>query len=419
MPQREQTFRMLLPLVLVGLWTLALVGCVDAPRKTSAPGNGADNTRIDAPSASGGPLSNLYRERTGTTRRISSHDKTGANGDRVSIEPGETKTIADIQGAGIIRHIWCTISHRDPLYRRNLVLRIYWDGSETPSVESPIGDFFGQGWSEHYLMNSLPIVAGPKDGRGLNCYFPMPFAREAKITVENQSDIQCRAFYFYVDYEEHASMDDPLRFHAWWNRELTTPANDVESERDANGDVKRTLSDSDNYLIVDAEGRGHYVGINYFVDSPTPRWYGEGDDMFTIDGEAWPPRLHGTGTEDYFNSSWCPNEVFQHPYFGYPRVNDKIGWLGRTHCYRFHIEDPILFEKSLRASIEHGHANSLTLDICTVAYWYQTLPHKPFPALPTRDERKPLRAINHDDIQRWREAWRESKGGGTLWGTER
>ena len=132
--------------------------------------------------------------------------------------------------------------------------------------------------------------------------------------------------------------------------------------------------------------QGHYVGVNYFVDCPTPLWYGEGDDMFLVDGEPWPGSLHGTGTEDYFNSSWCPKELYAHPYFGYARVNGETGWLGRTHCYRFHLEDPVYFEKSLRASIEHGHANSLTLDLATVAYWYQTEPHKTFRADPAQRE---------------------------------
>ncbi len=364
------------------------------------------------------PLGNLYRSREGKTGRISSYDVTGGNADRFTIASGETKTLAEISGAGVIRHIWCTISHPDPLYRRNLVLRMYWDGSPEPSVESPIGDFFGQGWGEEYLMWSLPLAAAPAGGKAMNCYFPMPFAKGAKITVENQSDEECRAFYFYIDFEAHESMDDDLRFHAWWNRELTEPVAEDENEWALFREQDKNPTDEHNYLILDTEGRGHYVGINYYVESPTPMWYGEGDDMFVIDGEAWPPRLHGTGTEDYFNSSWCPKEPFQHPYFGYPRVNNDIGWLGRTHCYRFHIEDPVMFEKSLRVSIEHGHADCLTLNLCTVAYWYQTLPHKPFPLLPGKEARQPMKKIDVRDIHKWREAWRQSKGGGVLWGNE-
>ena len=149
-------------------------------------------------------------------------------------------------------------------------------------------------------------------------------------------------------------------------------------------------------------------------------WYGEGDDMFFIDGEPWPSRLHGTGTEDYFNTSWSPNNLYQHPFFGYARVNDKVGWLGKTHVYRFHLTDPIYFDKSLRATIEHGHDNNLTLELATVAYWYQTEPHKAFPKFPTREERTLKPEIDTVEIHRWRDAWRKSQGNGaTLWGNER
>jgi hypothetical protein len=169
---------------------------------------------------------------------------------------------------------------------------------------------------------------------------------------------------------------------------------------------------------VDAEGEGHYVGVNYYVNSPSPMWYGEGDDMWQIDGEEWPYSLHGTGTEDYFNSSWCPKEVYMHPFFGYPRVNDNIGWLGKTHCYRFHVQDPIIFKNSLKGTIEHGHANNMTLEIATVAYWYQKEPHKPFPAMVSAEERKPRKDIDFIDIHKWRDAWRKAREYDRLWGNE-
>jgi len=148
-------------------------------------------------------------------------------------------------------------------------------------------------------------------------------------------------------------------------------------------------------------------------------WYGEGDDMIFIDGEGWPPSLHGTGTEDYFNTSWSPNTLFSHPYYGYARVNGDLGWLGRTHVYRFHIADPIYFDKSLRFTIEHGHNNNLTLDLASVAYWYQTEPHKVFPPLPDRAARAPKPFIDVVEIHRWRDAWRKAMGNdSTLWGNE-
>jgi len=148
-------------------------------------------------------------------------------------------------------------------------------------------------------------------------------------------------------------------------------------------------------------------------------WYGEGDDMIFIDGEPWPPSLHGTGTEDYFNTSWSPNTLFSHPFYGYARVNDDIGWLGRTHVYRFHVSDPVYFDESLRFTIEHGHNNNLTLDMATVAYWYQTGTHKPFPPLPDREARAPKPFIGVVDIHRWRHEWRKNMGADpTLWGRE-
>lgn len=251
----------------------------------------------------------------------------------------------------------------------------------------------------------------------------MPFGDGARIEVENQSDEPIHAFYYYVDYEQHTNglPGEMGRFHAWWNRQRPGPQagqGDRENEWGTLGVEAKNPSDANNHVFVHAVGQGHYVGINYFMDCPTPLWYGEGDDMFLVDGEPWPGSLHGTGTEDYFNSSWCPKELYAHPYFGYARVNDETGWLGRTHCYRFHLEDPVHFQTSLRASIEHGHANSLTLDLATVAYWYQTEPHRPFPALLPKAQRQPLPPIGVVDIHKWRDSWRREMGGGPLWGNE-
>ncbi|MCX7011314.1 MAG: DUF2961 domain-containing protein [Candidatus Sumerlaeota bacterium] len=365
------------------------------------------------------PLDSLARLRAGRTKRISSYNRDGGNADKITIAPGEVVTIAKMRGPGCIRHIWFTVAHQDPMYRRNMILRMYWDGSKNPSVECPVGDFFGQGWGEEYLFAALPLAASPKAGKALNSYFPMPFAGGAQITVENDSEKPCGALYYYVDYEEYDKAQPDLgRFHAFWSRSRNEPTEGHENEWRLFTEFAKNLTDKFNHPIVDAEGRGHFVGVNYYVDSPTPLWYGEGDDMYFIDGEPWPPSLHGTGTEDYFNSSWCPKEIYIHPYFGYPRVNEQTGHLGRTHCYRFHIEDPIIFHKSLRGNIERGHADSLTTDIVTVAYWYQTLPHKPFPALPNRAGRQNMPPIGPREIHRWREAWRQLQGGGNLWGHE-
>ncbi len=371
-----------------------------------------------------GPLSHLYRLTDSRTRRISSYDRTGGNADRIQIAAGETVTLAEIAGPGVIRHIWMTIASRDPMIRRNAILSMYWDDESTPSVLCPIGDFFGQGWGESYPFMSLPLAAGPMSGRALNSYFPMPFGSGARITVHNDSEHPMNALYYAIDYEVFPEAPSEAgRFHAWWNRELTEPG-EADPERRENewstlGPEGKNASDAQNYVFCELEGRGHVVGVQYYVDNPGPIWYGEGDDMWLVDGERWPGSLHGTGTEDFFNGAWSPNELYAHPYFGYARIPSGLGWMGRTHCYRFLLEDPIHFTRSLRASIEHGHANSLTLDIASVAYWYQSEPHRPFGALPAREKRQNLPALGTVDVHRWRDAWRRSLGGGKLWGNER
>jgi len=370
------------------------------------------------------PTLELARLQPGAkSRRVSSYDVTGGNGDNVSkIARGTRRDIFDVKGAGIITHIWVTIAPPPPaLSRHDIILRMYWDGEEAPSVEAPIGDFFGQGWDESYPFAALPLAAGPREGRGMVCYFAMPFATGARIEIENDTEKQIDAFYYYVDYTELASLPPDLgRFHAWYNHALTEALPDGENEWSVLGEQGKNTTGDRNYLIADIMGKGHYVGVNYYVDNPSVMWYGEGDDMFFIDGEKWPPSLHGTGTEDYFNTSWSPNELFQHPYYGYGRVPSGTGWLGRTHVYRFHVSDPVYFDKSLRFSIEHGHNDNLTLDLSSVAYWYQQEPHKPFPPFPSRASRAPMPPIDVVDIHLWRHEWRKSKGSlPQLWGNEK
>jgi hypothetical protein len=353
-------------------------------------------------------------------RRISSYDKTGNNRDNLgNIGPGETRTIAEISGAGIINHIWITIAPGpDRLNRSDLILRMYWDGNTFPSVESPIGPFFGQGWNEQYNYASLPLSAGPGNGTGLSSYFAMPFAKGARIEIENQSDVKIDAFYYYVDYYEMKELPESLgRFHAWYNHELTEALETGENEWGLVAPQGENKTGEKNYVFADIKGKGHFVGINYYVHCPTPMWYGEGDDMWFIDGETT-PSLIGTGTEDFFNTSWCPKEKFSHPYFGYPRVNNDIGWLGRTHVYRFFINDPVYFDKSLKATIEHGHENNLTLDLASVAYWYQNEAGI-LPLAPSKEDRKLKPMIGSNEIHKWRHEWRKNKGNGTkLWGNE-
>ena len=370
-----------------------------------------------------GPTLELARLQKGVkSRRVSSYDVSGGNNDRFEgLAPGSRRDLFNVKGAGVINHIWVTIAPPPPaLSRHDVILRMYWDGETSPSVEAPIGDFFGQGWDESYPFAALPLAAGPREGRALVSYFPMPFASGARIEVENDSTQKIDAFYYYVDYVELQSLPAELgRFHASYNHALTEALPDGENEWSVLGPQGKNTTGERNYLIADIEGKGHYVGVNYYVDCPSPMWYGEGDDMFWIDGERQ-PSLHGTGTEDYFNTSWSPNVLYQHPYFGYARVNGSTGWMGRTHVYRFHVADPVFFERSLRFSIEHGHDNNLTLDLSSVAYWYQSEPHKPFTALPSREARKPKPRIGEVEMHLWRDAWRKARGsGGLLWGNEK
>lgn len=364
-------------------------------------------------------LSQLYQTRTGRRRRESSWNRSGANADRYVVDPGATHTLAEIQGAGCVRHIWITINSPEQDYLRKLVLRAYWDGSDEPSVETPVGDFFGVGHGRVSNYWSLPlnmVTGGQPESQSraaMNCFFPMPFERGARITVENQGEEPVAALYYYVDYETYAALPgDALRFHAWWRRENPTPARiDLGSGPSS---FRRTnelinLDGRDNYLVLDVEGRGHFVGCVLSIDhvNPIPNfgWFGEGDDFFWIDGEE-KPSLMGTGTEDYFCQAWgYPGGFNSMPYHGisYP-VNPSEGttrYSGKWTMFRFHVEDPIMFERSLRFSIEHGHANVHANDYSSVAYWYQTLPHKPFPKLAAAHERLPI-----PDVEGLRRYWK-------------
>ena len=354
------------------------------------------------------------------SKRVSSYDRSGGNGDNVShVADGAKVNIMDVIGAGIITHIWITLAPgAEVLNRNDVILRVFWDGKSYPSVEAPIGAFFGNGWGEAYNFVSAPLAVTPGWGKSYVSYFSMPFAAGARIEIENQSGRAIDALYFNIDYEELPQLPEGLgRFHAWYNHELTDALPDGENEWGLLGKSGKNLDGKRNYVFADIKGKGHLVGVNYYVNCPSTMWYGEGDEMVFIDGDTHP--LNGTGTEDYFNTSWSPKELFQHPYFGYARVNNETGWLGRTHVYRFHIPDPIYFDQSCRYTIEHGDDNNLTLDLASVAYWYQDSA-SPLPRSFTKEERKPMPAITPSDIHLWRDAWRKQHGSAPkLWGNER
>lgn len=355
------------------------------------------------------------------TKRVGSFDQTGGNGDCLSgIANGEKRVIMDVKGAGIINHIWITIAPEAAKASRNdIILRMYWDGNEFPSVESPIGPFFGNGWNETYNFVSNPLSVSPGWGKSYVSYFAMPFAFGAKIEIENQTGEKINSFYFNIDYTEISALPENTgRFHAWYNHEITDALPDGENEWGLLGETGKNPKGEGNYVFADIQGKGHFVGVNYYVNCPSTMWYGEGDEMVFIDGDVMPTMV-GTGTEDFFNTSWCPKELYQHPYYGYPRVNNETGWLGHTHVYRFFIADPVYFDKSCKFTIEHGHNNNLTLDLASVAYWYQDKASK-LPRSFTKEERVHKPIIGASEIHKWRDAWRIDKGEKSqLWGNEK
>ncbi|HEV2487660.1 MAG TPA: glycoside hydrolase family 172 protein [Terracidiphilus sp.] len=285
----------------------------------------------------------------------------------------------DVTGAGVITHIWFTIALPDPLHLKNLVLRAWWDGESVPSVEVPIGDFFGLGLGEYFVYQSaLLAVASVK---ALNAYFQIPFSNAAHITVTNEGKVRTNSLYFAVDYEMMSSIPADLgRFHAQYRQEM--PCKVMVS----NG---KNLDGKQNYLVLDAMGKGHFVGVTQAVLQNENGWFGEGDDMIFIDGDEM-LTINGTGTEDYYNGAWdFGDQPYAHSHDGAPYIVNpaKIG--GRYCLYRWHLESPITFEQSIRVTLEHGAANDRADDFCSTAYWYQTEPHAPFPALPAAPERIP------------------------------
>jgi hypothetical protein len=330
------------------------------------------------------------------TRRASSWSREGDNRDRLCVVRGETATLLDVQGAGCITHIWMTCHSMEPDYLRKGLLRMFWDGETEPSVLVPIGDFFGMGHSETTTYASLPMVMAVRDGTGLNCYLPMPFSNGARIEFVNQNYVTETRLYFNIDYEVWDEPKPELgRFHACWRRENPTDGI-VETPEMTDHMLTHTginLSDEGNYLILEAEGSGQYIGCNLNIHNLRRgkghgNWYGEGDEMIFIDedneGQRWPPTLHGTGTEDYFNTAWGPDEKFASPFFGLLKPGG-YDWSGKISYYRWHLADPVRFRKSIRVSIEHGHANRRSDDFSSTAYWYQLEPHKPFTIQPPEE----------------------------------
>jgi hypothetical protein len=294
----------------------------------------------------------------------------------IPIQPGQTATLCDIEGPGAIQHVWMTLTPR----WRSSILRIHWDDQEQPSVECPAGDFFGQGWGTFAPLVSLAVCTNP--GSAFNCYWPMPFRRRCRITLENRGE-KPKILYYQIDYALGAVPDDAVCFHAQFRRANPLPYKQVHT------------------LLDGVRGRGHYAGTYLAWGSNATGWWGEGEVKFYLDGDGEFPTLCGTGTEDYFCGSYNFENQETHryqefctPYAGLHQVLRPDGLYQsqqRFGMYRWHIPDPVRFERDLRVTVQAlgwrsgGRYLPLQDDLASVAFWYQTLPTAPFPPLPDRD----------------------------------
>lgn len=294
----------------------------------------------------------------------------------VDVEPGQELVLADIAGSGAVQHIWMTLGKS----WRACILRIYWDGQEHPSVECPVGDFFACGWNEYAPVSSLAVCVNP--GSAFNCYWEMPFRQRCRITMTNLAAEKCRLFY-QIDYTLTEVPEDVAYFHAQFRRVNPVPYKEVVT------------------ILDGVKGWGHYVGTYLAWGVNNSGWWGEGEIKFYLDGDGEFPTICGTGTEDYFcgsynfeNTATKQYEPYCTPYAGLAQVLRPDGvYRSQTRfgMYRWHIPDPVRFERELRVTIQAlgwrsgGRFLPLQDDVASVAYWYQTLPAAPFPKLPDAD----------------------------------
>jgi hypothetical protein len=359
--------------------------------------SGVSGISAEVPDLNAG-MGNIYRLSNAKSRSISPENFTGEKGKggmategtgkeaatelgqgwkvspSVRIKAGTTFTLAEIDGPGLIQQIWMTPTGN---WRRS-VIRFYWDGEEHPSVESPVGHFFAAGWGKYAQINSLAVCVNP--GSAFNCYWPMPFRKSARITMEN-TDSRDMTLYYQVSYALTPIPRDAAYLHAQFRAE-------------------EPLKETGTYTLLEGvKGKGHYVGTYMAWEVHSPGWWGEGEIKFFMDGDKEWPTIVGTGTEDYFGGSYNfenretkQYQVFSTPYSGLPQVlpPDKIYEVGqRFGLYRWHITDPIRFEKDLKVTMQAlgwkpGKPRRylpLNDDISSVAFWYQTEPHNPFPPL--------------------------------------
>ena len=294
----------------------------------------------------------------------------------IRIKSGETFTLADIKGPGAVQHIWMTPTGN----WRYSILRFYWDDEKEPSIEVPVGDFFGMGWGEYAPLNSLPVSVNP--GSAFNCYWQMPFRKRCRITMENINEKDPMNLYYQIDYTLTDVPDDMAYLHAQFRR--TNPNTD-----------KKDLT-----LLEGVKGKGQYVGTFLAWGVNNNGWWGEGEIKFFMDGDTDFPTIAGTGTEDYFCGSYNFDRggqyvAFSTPYVGLHQVTKPDGTYKsqqRFGMYRWHIMDPIRFDKDLRVTIQDlgwrsgGRYLPQKSDVASTVFWYQTEPHAPFPRLPAKDD---------------------------------
>ena len=343
-------------------------------------------------------MGNLFRLSSAETRSISPENFTGEKGKggmategtgknasrdlgqgwkvspSVPIEPGKMFTLAEINGSGAIQHIWMTPTGN----WRYSILRFYWDDEKEPSIEVPVGDFFGMGWGEYAHLNSMPVTVNP--GSAFNCYWAMPFRKKCRITMENIGE-ERMMLYYQVDYTLTEVPNDAAYFHAQFRR---------------NNPTKESA-----YTLIDGiKGKGHYVGTYMAWGVNNNGWWGEGEIKFFMDGDQQFPTIAGTGTEDYFCGSYNFDRggkyvEFSTPFAGLHQVIRPDGTYRsqqRFGLYRWHIMDPVRFSKDLKITIQDlgwrsgGRYLPQQSDISSVVYWYQTEPHAPFPKLPVKND---------------------------------
>ncbi len=294
----------------------------------------------------------------------------------IRIAPGETFTIAEMEGPGAVQHIWITSMSMN---WRFITLRIYWDDEKEPSVEVPFGDFFCMGWNEYAQLSSLAVCVNP--GRAFNCYWTMPFRKKCRITLENLEETETQAVFYQVDYALTEVSEDAAYFHAQYRR-------------------SRFTENSVHTLVDGVKGKGHFVGAYLAWGVNNNGWWGEGEFKFYMDGDTKFPTICGTGAEDYICGShdFAHNDqyvAFSTPYSGLHQVIRPDGYKKsqqRFGMYRWHITDPIRFEKDLRVTVQDmgwrygGRYLPQASDISSTVFWYQKEPHASFPAYPSREE---------------------------------